>query len=307
MFGTVAQVTVLGRDSLATEHALDEVEELYLELDREWRSFGPGELGRANAALQAGKRVRLSPRLAALVKRSLELRTASDGMFDPRIGRLVALWGFDDMAHDMPAGPPDESRVATVRAQTLGAAEVHLAGFELWSDSPARLDLNGIAEGAALAQAALLLQSRGIVNALIDTGGDLTAIGGRGDRPWRVGVRDPRGLGVIGTVDLAPGETIASSGSYEHRFEAGGRRFHHILDPRTGSPARGTAGTTVISHDAELADAAATALMVAGPGRFVEIAGRMGVDTALLVADDGRIFQTERMRTRLRAKPRDAE
>ena len=101
--------------------------------------------------------------------------------------------------------------------------------------------------------------------------------------PGASGVRDPRGPGILGTVDLAPGETIASSGGYEHRFEAGGKKFHHILDPRTGEPARGTAGTTVISRDAELADAAATALMVAGPARFAEIARRMGVDTALLV------------------------
>lgn len=300
MFGTVAQVEIVSGDPLKAEQALDEIEALYVKLDGEWRSFGPGELGRVNAALQAGQRARLSPRLAALVKRGLELRAASDGLFDPRIGSLVALWGFNDMAQTTPARTPDRRRVAAVRAQTLAAADVHLAGRELWSDRPVSLDLNGIAEGAALAAAAALLQSRGITNALIDTGGDLTAIGGRGDRPWRVGIRDPGKQRIIGTVELAPGETIASSGGYEHRFEAGGRIFHHILDPRTGWPARGAAGTTVISRDAELADAAATALVVAGPKRFAEIAARLGIDTALMVADDGRILETDRMRMRLR-------
>jgi thiamine biosynthesis lipoprotein len=299
MFGTVAEVEIAGGDAAGNEAALDDLEQLYLDLDRDWRSFGPGELGQANAALQAGRRVRLSPRLAALVKRSLDLRNVSDGMFDPRVGRLVTLWGFNDMARVTPAGPPDESQIESLRVQTLGPADVHLAGPELWSDGPLTLDLNGIAEGAALAAAAGLLKSRGIDNSLIDTGGDLIAIGVHGDRPWRVGVRDPRGPGILGTVDLAPGEVIASSGGYEHRFEAGGRSFHHILDPRTGWPARGALGTTVISLDAELADGAATALMVAGPARFAEITGRMGVDTALLVSEDGRVLTTERMRLRL--------
>ncbi len=300
MFGTVAEVEVAGGDAAATDAALDELEALYADLDRDWRKSGPGELGQANAALSAGHAVRLSPRLAALVDRSLAMRTLSDGLFDPRIGALVALWGFDDMAHTTPAAPPDERAVAALRAQTLGAADVHLDGDVLRSDAPLALDLNGIAEGGALAAGAALLQARGIRNALIDTGGDLTALGSRGDRPWRVGVRNPRGPGILGTVELASGETIASSGAYEHRFMAGGRTFHHILDPHTGWPAPGAAGTTVISHDAEVADAAATALMVAGPERFAEMAARLGVDTALLVGADGRVLKTPRMAERLR-------
>ena len=299
MFGTVAQVEVLSGDAPVAEKALDELEELYIALDRDWRSFGPGELGRVNAALRAGQRARLSPRLAGLVKRSLEFRTLTDGLFDPRIGPLVALWGFDDMAHATPVRPPDAGSVSALRARAIGAADVHLEADAVWSDGPLSLDLNGLAEGAALAAGAALLRSRGITAALIDTGGDLIAVGSHGNRPWRVGVRDPRGPGVLGTAELQAGETIASSGGYEHRFEADGQAYSHILDPRTGSPARGAAGATVIARDAELADAAATAFVVAGPDRFTGIADRMGIDTALLVAEDGRVLMTERMRERL--------
>jgi thiamine biosynthesis lipoprotein len=203
---------------------------------------GPGELGVSIS--KAGQRARLSPRLTGLVKRGLEFHARSDGLFDPRVGALVALWGFEDMSHAAPSQPPDENSVAALRAQMLGAAEVHLEADELWSDAPLALDLNGLAEGAALAAGAALLQLRGITDALIDTGGDLIAVGHHGNRPWRAGVRDPRRPGILGTVDLAPGETIASSGGYEHRFEAYGESYHHILDPRTGRPARGAAGTT---------------------------------------------------------------
>jgi thiamine biosynthesis lipoprotein len=292
-------VEVLSADGPAAEQALDGLEELYTELDRDWRTFGPGELGRVNAALLAGQSARLSPRLAGLVRRSLEFRPLTDGLFDPRIGALVALWGFDDMAHATPVRPPDEGSVAALRHRTIDAGEVHLEADAVWSDAPLSLDLNGLAEGAALAAGAALLRSSGITAALLDTGGDLVAVGSHGNRPWRVGVRDPRGPGNLGTVALQPGETIASSGGYEHRFQADGKTFHHILDPRTGSPSRGATGTTVIAMDAELADAAATALMVAGPARFAEIGERMGIDTALLVTEDGRVLMTPRMQERL--------
>jgi thiamine biosynthesis lipoprotein len=115
-----------------------------------------------------------------------------------------------------------------------------------------------------------------------------------------VGVRDPRSSGVLGTIDLEPGEAALSSGDYERRYESGGEVFHHIIDPRTGRPSRGAAGTTVVSADPVLGNAAATALMVAGPDRFEEIARRLGVDCALLVAPDGRRLATPCMARRLR-------
>ena len=85
-----------------------------------------------------------------------------------------------------------------------------------------------------------------------------------------------------------PGEAIVSSGDYERYYEHDGERYHHVLDPASGRPAS-AAGTTIIADDPELADAAATALMVAGPSRFTDLATRMGAETALLVDSEGRV------------------
>lgn len=299
-FGTIVRVQVAGADPERADAALGELAALYRALDREWRSFGEGELGRANARLAAGHPVDLSPALARLVARSVSISAASGGLFDPRVGSLVALWGFQDLTHELPRAPPDEAALQDARRRAL-AATLRLDGTRLAPGAPVSLELAGIAKGAALAEGARLLAARGIADALIVAGGDVIVLGTRGDRPWRIGVRDPLGEGIIGTVDLEPGEAALSSGNYERRFESGGRRYHHIMDPRTGRPARGAAGTTVLHHDAELGNAAAAALMVGGPEHFAALATRLGVDCALLVAEDGRRLMTPCMRRRLHA------
>ncbi len=299
VFGTIVRVEIAAADATAAAAAFDALESLYRELDVDWRSFGAGELGRVNTLLRAGQSAELSPRLRHLVERSLEFRSLSDGLFDPRVGPLVDLWGFQDMAHRDPAEPPENTAVEQARPAAIEAAGLHLEGNRLWSDVPVSLELAGIAKGSALAAGAQLLLSRGVANALIVAGGDVIAIGTRGDRPWRVGVRDPLGEGVLGTVELASGEAALSSGNYERSYESRGEKFHHIIDPRTGRPARGTAGTTVIARDVELGNAAATALMVGGPQRFAELTRRLGVECALLVAEDGRTIMTPAMQQRL--------
>ena len=299
VFGTIVQVEVAGADPAAADAALDGIEALYRRIDVDWRSFGPGELGRANARLAAGEPVLLSAGLAHLVARSLEVRELSGGLFDPRVGPLIRLWRFDDLAHATPAAPPDEAAIDAARA-ALQAAVLHLDGRQLSTAAPVTLELAGIAKGSALAAGAAMLRAAGIHSALIVAGGDVLALGSRGPRPWRIGVRDPLGPGVLGRIDLLDGEAAVSSGNYERQFSAGGRRYHHIIDPRTGHPARGAAGTTVIGRDPELANAAATTLLVGGPAAFTGLARQLGIDCALLVTEDGQRLTTPCMARRLR-------
>lgn len=297
VFGTIVRVEVMA-DPATAEAALDRIETLYRRIDVDWRSFGPGELGRANEALASGQAVELSAELAGIVARSLEMRDLSEGLFDPRIGMLIRLWGFDDLAHATPARPPAEAAIEAGR-RALAAAELHLDGRQLRADAPVVLELAGVAKGSALAAGAVILRAAGIRNAVIVAGGDVLALGRRGTRPWRIGVRDPLGSGVLGRIELADGEAIASSGVYERYFRDGGGRYHHLLDPRTGRPAAGAAGTTVIDPDPELANAAAATLLIGGPASFEELVHRLGIDCALLVTTAGERLMTACMRQRL--------
>lgn len=300
VFGTLVRVEVAGGDRAATDAALDQLEALYRRIDVDWRAFGPGELGRVNARLAAGQAATLSPELAHIVARSLEIRERSGGLFDPRVGPLLRLWGFDDLAHRTPVTIPGDASIDTLRATALGAAELRLDGLQLSTTAAVTLELAGVAKGSALVAGAAALRAAGIGDALIVAGGDVLALGRRGQRPWRVGVRDPLGPGLLGHVDLADGEAALSSGTYERHFDAGGQRFHHIIDPRSGRPAQGAAGSTVIGRDPELANAAATTLLVGGPDAFEDLTRRLGLRCALLVATDGRRLLTPCMQQRLR-------
>lgn len=130
--------------------------------------------------------------------------------------------------------------------------------------------------------------------------------GRRGDRPWRVGIRDPRGapsalLGWVEPDTRAGPVSVSTSGDYERFFERGGVRYHHILDPRTGWPARGARAATVISRDATLGDALSTAVMVLGPEPGLAALGRWPGVEALVVDPRGERHATAGMNSLLRA------
>ena len=136
---------------------------------------------------------------------------------------------------------------------------------------------------------------------LIVAGGQVYAAGRRGGRPWRVGVRDPRGdeTDAFALLDLEGGVSSSTSGDYESYFEVAGVRYHHILDPRTGYPTRGVTSATVLAPDATLADALSTALMVLGPDRGLALAEEWPGVEAVLVGEGGALRTTAGIAGRL--------
>jgi len=298
--GTLVNIEIITADEQRALQARDELQALFTKFEHDWYAFGDGELARVNAVLATGNSAQTTPELSALIERSLVYRTMSDGLFDPVIGNLVELWGFANFAaRTRTPVPPAETAIAAWRATPAPRQNLRVAGQTIHVNGPARLDLGGVAKGTVLVHATALLERLGLPNAMVDAGGDLRVIGSRGQRPWRVGIRDPHADNIIATVELEPGEAIVTSGNYERYFDHDGQRYHHILNPRTGRPVESTAGVSIIHADPELADAAATALMVAGPGRFDEIAARMGIDTALLVDSRGELSMTPAMSHRI--------
>lgn len=296
--GTLVSIEIHHRDDDAALRATAEVSAYLERIGRDWYAWGDGELGRANERLAVGDSATVSPELAALIGRALDIRDRCDGYFDPTIGLLVEAWGFND-AGAPPVVPPAAEWLAAWRASAAGRASLTIDAGVVHSPVPMKLALGGIAKGTVLAQAIRMLRERGISNGMVEAGGDLQVLGSKAGRKWRVGIRDPRSEGMLGVVELNPGEAILSSGDYERWFEIDGQRFHHLLDPHTGHPVAHTSGVTVIHPDPELADAAATALMAAGAARFDELATRLGIHLALLVKSDGEIVATADMRARL--------
>jgi FAD:protein FMN transferase len=300
--GTLVDVTLWDVPPAEAEAAAVEIEALFHTLHHEWDPWGDGELGRLNVSLAAGEAVLPDEDLAVLLEQAAALAAASDGLFDPAIGPLVELWGFARQ-ETLPDAPPSSEQIAARLAARMPLSRMLHADGRVRGPAGARIDLGGFAKGIAVDRGIALLRARGIEHAIINAGGDLRAIGRRGDRAWRIGIRAPRGNRVLAALDIVDGDAVFTSGDYERYFDHQGRRYHHILDPRDGYPAQGLVSVTVLHRDAGHADAATTALMVAGPDGWRLMADALDVEAVMVVHDDGTIELTDAMKTYAKLLP----
>lgn len=300
-FGTLVTVDFFDVEPRTSAAAIAAVEARIIEIDRNWYPWSqyPGELRRVNDAIAAGRSIEVSPMLAELVRRATLLEEKSGGRFNPAIGHLTELWGFHDLA-GLGTAPPDDDEIQKWLAASPGGASLEWNGNMLHSASPdVMLDLGGIAKGSILEQLVTILHDNGVENAIIDIGGDLTVLGRIRGRKARIGIRSPRSERVLAWLEATGGETVVTSGDYERFFEHEGVRYQHILDPRSGYPVSHTVSATVVHEDPVLADAAATALLVAGADGFDEMCAALGLDQALIVDTSGDLRLTRGIEKRL--------
>jgi len=251
---------------------------------------------RADSAIERFNAERTTARLdvpeeiVALVRAAERVHAASDGCFDPTIRPLVALWGFD--------GPEPSVPETAAIAETLGRvglSRVHVLGDTALRKDAAdvEVDVSGIAQGYTADRLAAVLESLGSERYLVEIGGEIIARGRKPDgAPWRVAIETPQpasGTAAIRVLTL-PDErsAVATSGTYQHFFSADGRRYAHVLDPRTGRPVEhALVSATVLHTDGALADAWSTALLCLGPDDAMRVATDEGLAAILFVERDG--------------------
>lgn len=300
VFGSTTDIEIRGAEPARAQAAIAELSALLRQREAEWHAWAPSDVTRINAAFADGQAATAPASVIDLVERSKLLSEASEGLFDPAVGGLVAAWGFHTSTYPVLTPAPTDEQLAQWRAQRPRVHDVRVRGEWLQTDNPrVQLDFGAIAEGAAAEAALALLARHGIKHALVSLGGDVVALGDADGRPWQVGLRDPFG-GVLGGVELAGGEALFSTGNYsKFRDSPSGARWSHILDPRTGHPARGAAAVAVLHTDPLLADAGATALFVAGPAGFERLVRRMGLGCAMMVTEENELLVTVALRARL--------
>lgn len=303
VFGTLAGIVITGKTApFAREAAtavFDEFDRLHWKLHA-WKS---GDLVKLNGTIATGKRrVEVDAETSALIRGAADLSIKSEGLFNPAIGRLVGLWNFhtDECLPHL----PDRTDIERMVLANPQMSDFALLDDRLDCENPsAQLDFGGYAKGYALDRAACLLLERGVRDAFINIGGHIMALGRRGGRPWSVGIRHPRLSGLFARLDLHDGEIISTSGDYERYFVVNEKRYSHIIDPRTGYPAREIHAATVLIPPGPgagaLSDAASSALFIAGPQKWREAADRMRVSHAMLVENNGAIHLSDEMRARL--------
>lgn len=297
-FGTLMDVSIVGVRRDQAERASRLIEQELQYMHHAWHAWKPGPLGRVNTLVAQGQTFAAPPSVLPLVRLSQRFAEQSGNLFNPAIGQLLDLWGFHAETPECRPPPPADQIRRLVAANPV-MADVRVDGLYMHSTNPAvKLDFGAIGKGYGIDLAIAHLRELGIHNAMINAGGDLRAIGNRGGRPWRIAVRRPSG-GVLAVVNVSGDESVFTSGDYARNFIYDGRVYHHIIDPRTGWPAEGTRSATVIHTDATTADAAATALFVAGPQQWHEVAQTMGVRYVLLMDSAGVLHMSPAMAERV--------
>ncbi len=253
------------------------------------------ELFRVNA-LAGSAPVTVDARLFALLESALELCAASAGAFDLTLGALLTAWNHAGMAAGGAGEAPSPERIDEARARCGMARLLSLdraAGSVRFGAPGMRLDAGAIGKGYALEQAGVVLQELGVGSALMH-GGTSTVLALGSDpagRPWRVAIRDPAdGQGMIATADLA-NRALSVSAVHGRSFSSGGRRYGHVIDPRSGWPVQGNLLAAVITPHATASDAWSTALLVLGGEGFALLAAHQPTAAGLLVREeaDGRM------------------
>ena len=291
--------------------ALAAFEEAFDEFDRldgllsVWREGS--DVVRLNAAAGGGPVVVSSDTLAVL-KQALQASEWTGGKFDITFGALSDVWKFD---HDQDNRIPTPAEIAArlplvdyhaiVLDEAAGTAQLRRAGV--------RVHLGGVGKGYAVDRAVAILRSHGLTDFMVQSGGDLYVGGHKGNLPWRLGLRDPRGPAdkVFATLELSDA-TFSTSGDYERFFMHGGVRYHHLLDPDIGQPARGARSVTIVAQTSVVADVLSTGVFVAGPDAGMALIERLPDVEGVIVTARNEVLISSGLRSRLRvlAQPTDA-
>ncbi|CAN7339270.1 FAD:protein FMN transferase [Rhizobacter sp. LjRoot28] len=298
LMGTRVTLTVHGRSADAAQEAMTAA---WAEMTRLADAMSRYRTGNTVHALQLAAGVQpvvVPPEMLRTLQAARDLSERSAGAFDITVGAYAG-WAFD------PAQPriPDAAELAREQA-LVNYRDLQLdpaQGRAFLRRRGMRIDLGGVAKLPILHAGLLALQRQGIEGAMVNGGGDVLTTGHLEGRPWRVGLRDPRAPErVLGTLSLNDG-IVASSGDYERCFVQAGRRYHHILDPRTGLPTQGPRGVTLVSRRVDDINGLGATIMAAGSdaGRRL-LAPMQGVD-ALIVGRDAGLWTSPGMAARLRA------
>jgi len=300
VFGTLVEVKLWGPTDVQAEQAFTDLQQMFQRMHRDWHAWQPGLLVEINQSFARGESAEAGPGIIEMIRRSQQIEQATGGRFNPAIGGLIGLWGFHTSDYPIIGPPPSQEEIDQILIHKPSSLDIHISGMQVRSDNPwVQLDFGGIAKGYAVDLAIARLRELGITSAIVNAGGDLRVMGRHGHRPWRVAIRKPGG-GVIGAVEVSGDEALFTSGNYERFRQDQLERYPHILDPHTGWPVKGVASATVITDEGVVADAAATALVVAGLSDWPQVARALNLDQVLVVDGSGAVFMTPKMAHRVR-------
>ncbi|OGW41663.1 MAG: hypothetical protein A2X57_03000 [Nitrospirae bacterium GWD2_57_8] len=290
IMGTVVRITVVGKDAGPAADALEAAFEEIRRLDRMMSLYkDESEITALNMA--AGERpARVFAEMIEVMEHAASVSKMTQGAFDATAGPLIVLWQL----HTRDGTVPSEREIERIRAITgWRDVEINKKRSTIFLRKKGMIvDLGGIAKGYAADRAAAVLRSRGIENGIVAVAGDIRVMGRRPDgSPWRIAVQHPREHEKTLTVLELTDTFISTSGDYERFTIVDKKRYHHIIDPRTGRPSKGVISATIIGDRGVVVDPLTTAVFILGPEQGMALVRKLGYD-AIMVDEEGRLMST---------------
>lgn len=286
LMGTVVQITLMegGRASfdLAAESAFAEIKRQ----EGIFSNYKPDSDVSRIASSAGASQVEVSPEVIKVLKSAVMVAEASGGAFDPTIGVLGKVWGFSGEKKYVPTKEEMEEVLPFVDYRQIMIDEVQSkAGL---GKKGMTLNLGGIAKGYIVSRAVDVLKEKGVTRGIIHAGGDMTVFQKGTGKPFVIGIQHPREKKLLGEAYVDSG-AVSTSGDYERYFEKDGVRYHHILDPKTGFPARLCQSVTIISKEPALSDGLSTAVFVMGPEKGMALIEKMEGVEGVIVDAQGKV------------------
>ena len=297
-FGTSVKKTIYMDSASARQEVSNSIDELLKDLDERISYRNPSsEIAFINKAYAVDGTVTFSPDIKEYLSREIEICNETEGAFSPCILPLSMLWGIEDGY----SKPPSQAEIdETLLHIDPSDIEIVDDGVIFHNDGM-KIDLGAVGKGIAADEVMDELSRQKVPGAIVSIGGTIAVYGDKGKgRPWHVGVQDPRGEDgkVLGVLEVDGGNVVSTSGDYEKYFEIGGKRYHHIFDPKTGYPAdNGLISVTICTNDGFLSDALSTACFVMGLDKGLQYAEDKGVD-AIFVTAEKKVYITKSLKRR---------
>jgi thiamine biosynthesis lipoprotein len=278
--GTTYHINVLTGTSAEVNGLKEKIDRRLDEINRVFSTYiKDSEISRFNAWSGAGEKFRVSADFIKVMRVGRKIYQLSEGAWDGTVNPLVDLWGFGPTRREIRV-PPAGDIHALLPEVGFDHIEIKEPDFLVKNLASVTLDLNSIAKGFAVDQIARLISEAGFKNYLVEIGGEVYAAGVRRDGgKWRVGINMPRkgaAFNAVYKVVSISNQAFATSGDYRNFIEINGVRYSHVIDPRTGYPvSNGVVSVSIVAADCTLADGLATAVMVMGKQKGIELINRL--------------------------------
>mgnify|MGYP001822280135 FL=1 len=291
--GTTYSVKVVTGDDEGLSGVKEKIDRRLAEINRSMSTYQKdSEISRFNRFKKVGLKFKISNDFFKVMRAGQRIHRLSDGAWDGSVTPLVDLWGFGRSGRRDKV-PPNSEIAALLPDIGFAHIDVLNSGFLTKKRAAVSIDLSSIAKGYGVDEVAALLRSLGYGDYLVEIGGEIFAAGHRkANTHWRIGINRPRADAAFDEVYKVGGlhnQAFASSGDYRNFFEVGGTRYSHVIDPRSGYPvSNGVVGVSIVAGTCIFADGLATAVMVMGAEKGLELIDRLdGVEALIVVEQTG--------------------